>query len=272
MGGHDVIKPYYSRNGIDLYLGDCREILPQLTEKVDLVLTDPPYGINILNSNGTMGGTSKDLKRWRGQINKKYIPFQNDDKPIDPLPLLAVSKNQIIWGGNYVANVLPVSKSWFVWYKRINGQTNDFGDCELAWTSLDKPPKVFQHLWMGMLRDSENQLHYHPTQKPVALMSWCLSFTPDAQTILDPFLGSGTTAVAAKKLGRRCIGIEISQTYLDIAVQRLQQDTLPLEVEHIQKRQSVGEQPMFSSMATPTKSDKVTGKMSALNVNKEANG
>jgi DNA modification methylase len=225
---HVGIKPYYSEDGIIVIHGDCRDILPHLP-KVDLVLTDPPYGINIVGSDGKVGGTSASVKKWAGEINPIYLPVHGDDKPIDPLPLLAISTHQIIWGGNYIADQLPPSSCWLIWYKRIKGQVNNFADCELAWTSLDKPARVFQHLWMGMLRDSEIQEHHHPTQKPVDVITWAINQAPDdCLSILDPFMGSGTTLRAAKDLGRKAIGIEIEEKYCEIAVKRLAQEVLPL--------------------------------------------
>ncbi len=203
--------------------GDCIEVMRDWPDKCcDLILTDPPYGINILNSDGTMGGTSASIKKWAGQINPKYQHFTGDDKPIDPTEICRISNNQIIWGGNYIADKLPPSKCWLVWYKRINGQQNDYADCELAWTSFNKPTRVFQHLWMGMLRHSELQQHHHPTQKPVALGLWILeNYSKPDDIILDCYCGSGSFCVAAKMLGRKFIGIDISQTYVDIANERL---------------------------------------------------
>jgi len=203
-----------------LYLGDCLDILPTLGP-VDAVVTDPPYGVGILRRDGKMGGTSRSLKLRRGQINPVYPEFCGDDKPIDPAPLLNLSVPLIVWGGNYIADRLPPVKGWLIWNKRVNGQSNDFADCEIAWTNLDEPARVFNHLWMGMLRASEQGVHDHPTQKPVALMAWCLGFLPDAHSILDPFMGSGTTGVACANLGRKFIGIEIEERYFDIACRRI---------------------------------------------------
>jgi DNA modification methylase len=219
-------KPYYSHAGITIYHADCRDILPHL-EPVDLVLTDPPYGLNIVKD-GKIGGTSKEISRWRDQINTEHIPVYGDDKPIDPLPLLPLAEKIVIWGGQYIADKLPASGCWLIWLKRMNNQQNNFADCELAWTNLNSPTRCLQHLWMGMLRHSEIQQHHHPTQKPVILMQWCIEKADPIQTILDPFMGSGTTLVAAKQLGRKAIGIEIEEKYCKIAVQRLAQEVLDL--------------------------------------------
>ena len=249
-----MITPYYSRDGITLYLGDCREILPQLTEKVDLVLTDPPYGINYVH-----GAVSQpNASRFNG------IAIHGDDKPFDPAFLIETGLPLILWGGNHYASRLPDSAGWLVWDKRCQTVVNDQSDCEMAWTNKLTTARLFYHVWDGFRIGTEKgSRRVHPTQKPVALMTWCLTFFPDAHTIIDPFLGSGTTAVAAKKLGRRCIGIEINRTYLDIAIQRLSQDVMPLEVEHIEQGQSTTEQPMLSGMTSPTKGDKVTGKINS---------
>ncbi len=203
--------------------GDCLEVMRGMPDKcVDLVLTDPPYGVNIVGDNGTVGGTSKEVSRWRGQINSKYKKIANDDKPINPSELLRISKNQIIFGGNYIADKLPPSRCWIVWYKRIKNQHNNFADCELAWTSLKSPSRVLQHMWMGMLRDSELQEHYHPTQKPIVLMKWIISqYSKEGDTIIDPYLGSGSTALACIELKRKYIGIEISPEYCKIAEKRI---------------------------------------------------
>lgn len=189
-----------------LYLGDCLEILPTLG-KVDAVVTDPPYGI------GEDGG------RFRGRKGEghRVLPKMGWDRA-RPNPqafsaIREVSRDQIIWGGNYFADLLPASKGWLYWDKLMGG---DFADGELAWTSLDRALRKFT-------RCNKDHGKEHPTQKPVALLEWCLGFLPDAAAILDPFMGSGTTGVACAKLGRRFIGIEIEPRYFDIACRRIEE-------------------------------------------------
>lgn len=213
-----ALTPYYDREGITLYLGDCREILPQIEVPIDLVLTDPPYGI------GEAAGKNKS--RMQMAQPKDYGDSEWDDEPIDQLVMNQVvgkGKNAVVFGGNYYS--FPPSSCWLVWDKDNSG---DFADCELAWTNLKKAVRKFTWRWNGMLQEDmkHKEFRYHPTQKPVALMAWCLSLVPDAQMILDPFLGSGTTAVAAKKLGRKCIGIEREECYLKVAIERLRQGVL----------------------------------------------
>lgn len=195
------------------------EILPTL-DKVDLVLTDPPYGI----------GEAKGKNKSRGKlaISKDYGVANWDNQPIsqdlfDYIQCFA--KNCIIFGGNYY-KVLP-SSCWLVWDKQ-NGKT-DFADCELAWTNLNKAVRKFTWKWQGMLQQNMGQHkehRFHPTQKPVALMKWCIDIAGDPQTVLDPFMGSGTTLRAAKDLGRKAIGIEIEEKYCEIAAKRLEQESL----------------------------------------------
>jgi DNA modification methylase len=210
-------------SNIEIIQGDCLKVMKSFRDKqFDLVLTDPPYGINAQQKDGKIGGTSASVEKLAGQINHKYPPF-DDSKRIDPSELLRVSINQIIWGAEYISDLLPPSRGWLVWYKRINEQSNCYGDCEFAWSSFDKPNRLNQHLWMGFLRDSERGENYHATQKPVEIIKWCLElYTNEGDTILDPFLGSGTTAVACERMGRNCVGIEISPEYCEIARKRVQ--------------------------------------------------
>ena len=211
------MKPYYDHAGIQIFHGDCRDILPTLP-KVDLVLTDPPYGINAA-ARGVIG-TSK------AAAVKDYGKASWDAAPISQkliCELLKIGRHQIIFGGNYYS--LPPTPCWLVWDKM---NTGDFADCELAWTNLSKAVRRLQHRWNGMIRVG-NEERWHPTQKPLNVMKWAISHAPeDCETILDPFMGSGTTLVAAKQLGRRAIGIELEEKYCEIAAKRLSQEMLPI--------------------------------------------
>lgn len=212
------MKPYYDHAGIIIYNCDCREILPEL-EPVDLVLTDPPYG---LKENAYRIASREKLAK-----TTDYGSFEWDSEPAskEEIDLSVVAgKNTIIWGGNYFW--LPPSRGWLVWDKINSG---NFANCELAWTNLKISVRIFHHMWNGMLRQTENKSpRVHPTQKPIALMKWCLSFAKDANTVLDPFMGSGTTLIAAKDLCIKAIGIEIEEKYCEIAAQRLSQEVLDL--------------------------------------------
>lgn len=199
-----------------LYLGDCRDILPTLG-KVDAVVTDPPYGIgadaSMAKSSGFQGGGMMAAK-------SHYDATDWDSAPVDQelmALVLASGKWQIIFGGNYY-QCAPAT-CWLVWDKEVNGH---FADCELAWTNLPKAVRRLRHMWNGMLRKGQEERHGHPTQKPVEVMKWCIGHVPDpAQTILDPFMGSGTTGVAAVQMGRDFIGIEREEKYFQIACKRI---------------------------------------------------
>ena len=210
---------YYSDDYTAIAHGDCRDILPHLP-KVDLVLTDPPYGIKL--------ETAYRL-RGRGRLAqcKDYPEIHGDDQEFDPSFLLKLPC--ILWGANYYCSKLPKSSGWLVWDKRCGRMQNDQADGELAYTSMIKGIRIFQHEWNGFRRESEVGESYHPTQKPVALMVWVLSFKwiPDG-IILDPFMGSGTTLRAAKDLQRKAIGIEIEEKYCQIAAKRLSQEVLKI--------------------------------------------
>lgn len=196
-----------------LYLGDCREILPTL-ERVDAVVTDPPYGI------GEAAGANKS--RTKIAVAKDYGNASWDDQPIDAdllrLVMLAGRWN-VIFGGNYYPP--PPTRCWLVWDKLNSG---DFADCELAWTNLPKAVRRLQYLWNGMIKAPGETRGDHPTQKPVGVMSWCLQQLPDGtKSIIDPFMGSGTTGVACAKAGMRFIGIEREQKYFDAARRRIEE-------------------------------------------------
>jgi site-specific DNA-methyltransferase (adenine-specific)/modification methylase len=202
--------------GQRLILGDCRDIIGGL--EFDAICADPPYGIGF--SHG--GGGGKLAK----STALHHMPIIGDDQPFDPASLTALSVPCILWGGNHFASRLPDSQSWLSWDKRCADYSNDQADCELAWTNLGMPARMFRHVWNGMLRGKESKTpRQHPTQKPVALMEWCLGFLPNAQTILDPFMGSGTTLVACQRLGRQGIGIELDPDYFEIACKRVDEAT-----------------------------------------------
>jgi site-specific DNA-methyltransferase (adenine-specific)/modification methylase len=192
-----------------LYLGDCLEILPTLG-KVDAVVTDPPYGI------GEAAG--KNASRGHLAVAKDYGVDSWDDQTADDAVALcrSISLQQIIFGGNYYA--MPPASCWLVWDKE-NG-ANDFADCELAWTNLPIAVRRIRYMWNGMLRANKEKRGDHPTQKPVGVMQWAINFTKGS-TVLDPFMGSGTTGVACANLGRKFIGIEIEPKYFDIACERI---------------------------------------------------
>jgi site-specific DNA-methyltransferase (adenine-specific)/modification methylase len=147
-----------------------------------------------------------------------------DDAPFDPSLLLSFPI-VVLWGGNWYANRLPPGR-WFIWDKQENGGSGDFSEAEIAWCNTGKAIKIFRHMWLGVQRRSEvGEPRLHPTQKPVALLRWCLETAkiPRGATVLDPFMGSGTTGVACVRTGRRFIGIEIEREYYDIAERRIRE-------------------------------------------------
>lgn len=213
------MTPYYDRDGITIYHGDCREILPSLP-KVDLVLTDPPYGINYDPQSHKYGATTAGGTRVVG-----------DAAPFDPRFLLDVGRGRILWGANCYSSNLPDSPRWLAWDKVTkNGLKLRIAETELAWTDCIGRSQVFRFLWSGAYRADEQGDYFHPTQKPIQLMRWCMGLVGAPEgLVLDPFMGSGTTLIAARNLGRKAIGIEIEERYCEIAVKRLAQGLLPME-------------------------------------------
>lgn len=216
-------EPYYQDNFVTIYHSDCRKILP-LLEPVDLVLTDPPYGINADVEQNKRAG-----KKY-GKAASHSVAYIQTEWDVLPPPawifelIREKSLKQIIWGGNFFP--LPLSRCWLVWDKETGD--NKYADCEIAWSSLDNTIRKFRWRWNGMLQEDMSKKEYrqHPTQKPLPLMKWCIGQVPEAKTILDPFMGSGTTLVAAKDLGLKAIGIEQEEKYCQIAVSRLRQESL----------------------------------------------
>jgi DNA modification methylase len=210
-----------------LYLGDCLEILPTLA-KVDAVITDPPYGIN------EAAGKNKSRTNLAVAVDYGNADWDREPPSIELMALvLGAGKWQALFGGNYFG--LPASSCWLVWDK-LNGD-NDFADCELCWTNWPKAVRRLAWRWNGMLRQG-NEPRHHPTQKPLQVMSWVIDLCPKSDTILDPFMGSGTTGVAAMNRGKSFIGIEREPAYFEIACRRIEeaQRQAPL-IPHEQPKQ-----------------------------------
>ncbi len=216
------VKPYYLDDAVCIILGDCREIVPGLA-RFDLLLTDPPYGINYAHGGGGgFAARSTDFGK---------VPVHGDSEPFDPAPWLKYQR-VILWGANHFASRLPDSAGWLIWDKRDGMRGNDQSDCEIAWSNVSGTARIHRQAWNGMITTGEQRgkRRVHPTQKPVELMAWCITLAGDAaQTILDPFAGSCTTGRAAKDLGRKCVCIEREERYCEIGAKRLAQEVLPFE-------------------------------------------
>lgn len=213
------MTPYYQDQAVTIYHGDCREILPQI-QPVDLVLTDPPYGI------GRDGVKESVSARKHG--GRKGYEFQGWDDKIPEKEVFALlfsmSLNQIIWGGNYFCEYLPPRMGWIFWDK---GQRISTSDGELAFTSYDTALRVITLNRVEILIDGA----IHPTQKPMKLMTYCIQHADKhapAKSILDPFMGSGTTLRAAKDMGRIAVGVERSEKFCELAARRMSQEVLAL--------------------------------------------
>jgi site-specific DNA-methyltransferase (adenine-specific)/modification methylase len=201
-----------------LYLGDCREVLPSLP-KVDAVVTDPPYGIGA-DKGAAVGGTDASGRYVRRP--KRYEGGWDDERPSDELlvAIVGAGKSAIIWGGNYFSDALPRGGRWLFWDK-LNSMPS-YSDGEIAWTNVPgvAVKKIEQcNNGMASMQDGDR---WHPTQKPERVMRWSLSFIPKAEVVLDPFMGSGTTGVAAMQMGRHFIGIEREPKYFEIACKRIE--------------------------------------------------
>ena len=188
-----------------LYLGDCLEILPTL-DKADAVVTDPPYGV--LSESG-----SAATRRSGGNADSGVMEWDVAPTPQAMELIRSMADVQMFWGGCHLD--LPITHGYLVWDKQIDGL--NFGECEFCWTNQRFAPRIFR--WRAVRVDGGKR---HPTQKPVALMGWCISKLDNPQVILDPFMGSGTTGVACANLGRKFIGIEIEPKYFDIACERIE--------------------------------------------------
>lgn len=227
------MTPYYDEGGITIYCGDCREILPILGT-FDLTLTDPPYGIR-LNTRNRSRGKSHGRIEGTAVDSRDHPSVIGDDAPFDPRHMLHASPAAVIWGANHFASKLPDSSFWLAWDRKAGRAKSTGTDAELAIVlgTRFKSVRLFTHMWSGFLRDSElmgrhhaGKAVLHPTQKPVALMAWCLSFFPEARTVVDPYMGSGPVAKACADAGLRYVGIELVEAYCATAVARLRQGRL----------------------------------------------
>lgn len=206
-----------------LYLGDCSEILPSLGQ-FDACVTDPPYGIGADETASSAGkqnanrieGLSNASKGWRDYGESSW---DRDRPPAATFDAIRkCSKHQIIWGGNYFTDYLPPTMQWLVWDK---GQRDfSLADFEMAWSSQNNAARIFDLARAVALQDGK----FHPTQKPLLLMKWCIDILPkNVMTIVDPFMGSGTTGRAALDMGRTFVGIEREVTYFDKVCKRLEE-------------------------------------------------
>jgi len=199
-----------------LYLGDCREILPSLGG-VGAVVTDPPYGILNLAGKGSTSAVRKSPRQQgSGKLKDRLLNVSDVRWDIAPPSeifdaLRAMSKQQIIWGGNYFP--LPPARGMLVWDK--DQPWDNFSQVEIAWTNLNRPAAIFRESATRGTPSKE-----HPTQKPISLMRWCVAMTEGV--VLDPYMGSGTTGAAATGMGREFIGIEVHEPYFQMACERIE--------------------------------------------------
>jgi DNA modification methylase len=223
----EVEETPVSKTGDIWLLGDHRLMCGDSTEEDDvqrlmngekavLMQTDPPYGVGRDEGFGGFGGFGKPIARR--QYKDAWDKERPDKRTFDII--INFSKKHIIWGGNFFADILPQSTHWIVWDKKQTMPT--FGDCEIAWTSIDrKSVKKYEVVYNGLIGKEKER--YHPTQKPIKLFeSILIDYSEDNDIIFDPFSGSGTTIIAAEQTGRRCYAMEISPQYVDVAVKRWQ--------------------------------------------------
>jgi site-specific DNA-methyltransferase (adenine-specific) len=203
--------------GVTLYLGDCMELLSNLPSTA-AVVSDPPYGISYKRGAGGRGGAHSSGNKFCNDV-----PIEGDDRPFDPTQWLRFPE-VVLFGADHFSMSLPHGR-WLAWNKLGDKEPwDDFSDVEFAWHNKRGASRIFSHLWKGLAQKGAGVRREHPTQKPVELMEWCIGFVA-APIILDPYMGSGTTGVAAINLGRKFIGVEKVEKYFDIACRRTLQAT-----------------------------------------------
>lgn len=224
--------PYYQDEAVTIYHGDCREIVPQLPP-VDAVISDPPYGMDWDTDTTRFSGGESNRRRGDGRSD--YGQIAQDNEPFDPAPWLEYPRC-VLWGANHYAARLPVGTT-LIWIKKDEHLWGTFlSDAEVGWMKGGHGVYAFRKPWNPPARaidwggDVCRPRGIHPAQKPVALMAWCIekAKVPVGATVLDPFMGSGTTLRAAKDLGRTAIGIELDEAYCEIAAKRMSQQVLAL--------------------------------------------
>jgi DNA modification methylase len=219
------IRPVYDRDGISIYRGDCRTILPHIDSFDACLIADPPYGF----------GQSNQRRRKRAANDPgrdgDFTEIVGDREPFDPAFILGLGfETVVLFGANHYADQLPPSTGWLVWDKRNGATPDDNADAELIWTNRSGVVRMHRQCWRGFTREDdglEPHKHLHPTQKPVKLMMWIVErFTKPGDLVVDPYMGSGPIAKACQLLGRRYTGVELDERYCNAAISRLQQSVM----------------------------------------------
>ena len=212
------MRPYYDDGIVTIYHCDSLEILPTLPKAA--CISDPPYGINYFRKSDS--GKGKHSRR-------NVAPIHGDDRPFDPTPFLDF-ENVILWGADHYAARLPHGR--FLAWDKLNGleSFDSFSDVEFAWHNKTGAARIFRYLWKGICQQGDKKGgRVHPTQKPVPLMAWCIKQAGMPESIVDPFMGSGSTLVAAKQMSIRAVGIEVEEKYCEAAARRLHQSVFNFE-------------------------------------------
>lgn len=215
------IEPFYEEDGVTIYNADCRDVLPFL-KTCDLLLTDPPYGIAWNTNYSRFSNSMSSAPRV------DHAAIRNDDSNAMMRLALEIDVPKIVWGAHLSPWLIQHRGSWLVWDKRFENGSAMLADAELAYWSKGAGVYIYKHTWQGMIGDKSGRpmKRLHPNEKPVGLLRWCVSLVPDALTVLDPFMGSGSSLVAAKLEGRQAIGIEVEKHFCETAVKRLRQKVL----------------------------------------------
>jgi 16S rRNA G966 N2-methylase RsmD len=189
--------------------------------KADMVFTDPPYGIEVVGGSKSVGGKGfVDANQYR-----PIIGDSSTDTAKQSYLLIKDFESIVFWGGNYMTDFLPPSRGWIVWDKKEKDWNDNFSDFEMAWTNKDIKSNIYRQMWMGLIRKGEKGKRVHPTQKPIALSEWCFENYGKPKTVLDLFLGSGSTLIACEKTNRKCYGMELDPHYCDVIVKRWEEFT-----------------------------------------------